>query len=474
MLESADSFLQADLLVQSALKGSKGIGTEASFDSGYSTSPANPVPGSSGAGDMNPKMTTVSPSKNPFRVNTDSNQTIISPMKSGFGAIFSPFKDSSLSPFKLLQSPSKGTFDEWEKDLFANLDENLFGMGDLSENIVDELLKSPQGKLLLESKNSPSHVVRRLRISPDNRHKGQKFQSLNSTDLFNIESVVKTELMDTNFTSLRVKDESTIHDHMYGQQTVIDISNSAIDRNKMSDTPMKPRFSSMENAPIRKLSMRAVGSTEVNVQHVVNAPANITPILHLPQTWPSKDKLKFARMQFKQVLNDAVERELAFKREKKRLKSKKVVKSIVEENRKQLGNRLKMQSGKCNKKGNIEKSKGKKVKAYKKKKKDTYPEIKMALTKTGVRHHPQVVHREPSPLPPRVQTYEDPGWYPSDDEDVVEPWNGPPPFYTQMSSGFYSDESSEAEESEEKEETERYSYETLSGRRVTLKRPRLY
>jgi len=395
-----------------------------------------------------------SPLRSPFKVNTDSNQGIItiSPMKMDYAAIFSPFKDSSLSPFKLLQSPSKGTFDEWDKDLFANLDENLFDIDDLSVNMVDELLKSPQGKALF--KNSPDSVARRLRISPANRNKAQRFQSLNNTDDFNIDCVVKTEPFE--FTTMKVKEEDTVHDHMYGQRDL----NMEVDLNKMSDTPMKPRLSNIENAPIRKLSMRpiSVSSSEAPTVAVLHSDLSVQ---HLPQHWPSKERLQFARMQFRDVLNRAVEREIEIRKR---------ASMPLSETQPTVGKKkaTKHHSGK-NGKGCKVSGKGKKVKSYKKRKKNMYAEGRPVLTKSGMRSYPPVVHSG-SGLAPRIQTHEDPAWDLSEEEEVT--WSGPPPFVTQTSSGFYTDESSE--EDSEEEETQLFKYETLSGRRVTLKKPKLW
>ncbi|KAH3820175.1 uncharacterized protein LOC127881906 [Dreissena polymorpha] len=467
MLQNSDCHLPYDLL-PGAIDNLRA--TESSFDSGYCASPLNPSAGSSRQlANMMQPMFLASPTKSPFKVNTDSNHMIIiSPLK----GIFSPFKDSSLSPFKLMQSPSKG-FDVWDRDLFANFEENLFGMGDMSENLVDELLKSPKGKALMEMRQSPSQAVRRLRISPDNRHKGQRFQSLVDahSDIYSVPQTTGLQCLD--FEMVDIKEETTIHDHMYGQN-MSGNTLSAIDPNKMGATPIKPRMTNIENAPIRKLSMmKSVGNCPM--PNVVVKSENEPSVQHLSENWPPTERLKFARKQFQEILNDAVKREIQLLKQQKLKKAELVTKNILLENKKQLEFKIgKTEHHKQdrNLKDRVTK-KGKKVKTYRKKKKDTYPQIKMALAKTTVRNQPPVVHRQLSPLTPLIHnTMLDPGWYPSadDDDEEVEQWTGPPPFHTQASGSFYSDDMS----SEEEEETPtNYQYETLSGRRVTIKRPRL-
>lgn len=419
--------------------------------------------------------------------NTDSNPGILSmsPVKiepglfSPFkGSPLSPFKDSSLSPFKLLnQSPSKGAFDDWDKDFIASFQENLFGDVTGNSNLVDEWLRSPQGKALLESRNSPmrngTSAVRRLKISPENKNRKQNFQPLhdNNVEIFSAPVYIKEEPVDPCY----VKEESTTHDHMYGQSTRCIATNplSAIDPNKMSDTPMKPRVTNMENAPIRKLSMRMSGVPDIPMVIVQreNSAENY---------WPSKEKLKFARLQFKEILNKAVEKELEILEE--------IRKSKAEANEKHMSKKAK-KSNRCDSKlvvhagSNVTKvghkhggkvsisgkvSQGGKSKGKGGRKggrKDRYPQIKMALSKPVKQEEMYpVIHREL--FPPAGFT--DPGWYPSDEEVDVEDdddtWSGPPPVFKQSSVEAYRDDDDDTSDEDFNPST--YQYETLSGRKV--------
>jgi len=411
-----------------------------------------------------------SPAKSPFKINTASNATTLpfSPLKAGTSNMYSPFKESSLSPFKLLnQSPSKGTFDDWDKELFSCLDENLFGPGAISDSVLDELLKSPQGKAFLESRNSPlknignSSVVRQLRISPENnRHKGRHFQSLNdqSSDLFTVDtSLVKHEA----FEYTEIKSESTLEDHMYGQQTHgFANSLSAVDPNKMSATPMKPGFTYVENAPKRKLSMRAVGGLMTEDSFTIDELNRNENVINLSSqmrhTWPSKERLKFARQQFKEILEKAVANEI----------------QMIEQERHRKANQTMVEKTVVKPKENVRgvkdtKGKTKKTKTYRKKKKDT-AQSKSVMSKQASKgkHKPPVIHKNLFSVP--IPDFKDPGWYPSDDEEGSM-WTGPPPFYTKTGLDMYDDDEDESSD----EEVSTFKYETISGRRVNLKRPRL-
>lgn len=416
-------------------------------------------------------MFQASPTKSPFKVNTDSNSAPLafSPMKTNTFNLYSPFKETSLSPLKLFsQSPSKVSFDDWEKDLFSSLDENLFGIGGIADNVVDELLKSPQGKAFLESRNSPlrnsgnSTVVRQLRISPENnRHRGQHFQSLTDNSLFTVpNTVVKTE----SFEYTEMKKENTLEDHMYGQTSPrFGHSLSAIDPNKMSATPSKPGFTNVENAPKRKLTMRAVGSFLSDSQHMSNTEIQSGNVASIPMktfrlpTWPSKERLKFARQNFKDILEKAVAKEIKLIAEEKRKKAE--VNNICNE-------KVVVVKPKESKALKDSKGKGKRNKTYRKKKKDTH---KLSVSKPAAKakYQPPVIHKDLFSV--TVPDFQDPGWYPSDDDEEEQMWTGPPPFYSQAGLAMYSDN----EDSSENDELTTFKYETISGRRVTLKKPRL-
>lgn len=414
--------------------------------------------------------------------NTDSNPGVIgiSPLKRDQG-MFSPFKESSLSPFKLInESPSKGSFDEWDKDFITSFEDNLFGDVAGDTNIVDEWLRSPQGKALLERKNSPlrhSAAVRRLIISPQMKHRKQQFQPLHdhNSELLSSPVYIKEEQEDI----VTLKEEITCHDHMYGQSIAFVNTNtlSAVDPNKMSATPIKPRFTNVENAPIRKLSMRIPGVVG-SVPTVIIQKENVRSA---DNCWPSREKLKFARMQFRDILNKAVENELAILREQRRKKASIIKRQSVIELRKSSRNSQSADqtsrvtvpvATKSSHKhgGKVPKGIKSKGKAGRKAgRKDKYPQIKMALSK------PVHVNEEDSPLihrelfPPPGFT--DPGWYPSEEEDDVDidTWSGPPPLFKKSSNSFHGDDN---ESSDDEWTPSGYQYETLSGRKV--KKRKLY
>lgn len=389
--------------------------------------------------------------------------------------LFSPFKDSSLSPFKLIyQSPSKGSFDDWDKDFIASFEENLFGMND-SPDSLDEWLRSPKGKSLLDIRNSPlragahQSVVKRLKISPENKHRKQTFHPLHDSaaEFISAPVYVREAFNENNV----LKGENTCHDHMYGQSVLYDSTNTltATDPNKKGATPVKPWFTNMENAPIRKLSMRMQG----NVNPVPNVVVHRGNIVQVENIWPSKEKLKFARQRFKEILNSAVEKEIEIIKEQKKQKttmqrkkdgreqnSSKCSSSVVVHTGGKASKSCGGKSGRHNSKGG--KTKGKHVRS--KSRKDKYPQIKMALAKPHQNMVPNVVHKELFPAP----GFSDPGWYPSDDCDSDDDtWTGPPPVFRQSSSGI-----NDVDSSDEDWKPTAHQYETLSGRKV--KKRRLY
>ncbi|KAL4227033.1 hypothetical protein ACF0H5_015009 [Mactra antiquata] len=474
MLDPCDS-------VDTTIRNIFNLKSETSFESGYNTSPTSYCTGLSPKPQVQDCIMEPTMDSNKFLV----AGSLLSPFKTGSSVVFgrspikneilSPFKDSSLSPFKLIgQSPSKGSFgiDDWDEDLIASFEENLFGMNDPSE--LDDWLRSPNGKAFVESRNSPirlgSHhpVVQRLRISPSNNRK-QRLQPIhdNGAELIS-EPVYVNNISSENFT---IKEEPTCHDHLYGQSSY-DGSNtlSAIDPNKMGATPVKPRYTNMENAPIRKLSMKMQGS----INSVPNLVVQKGSIVQVENIWPSKEKLKFARQRFREILNNAVEREIEIikdqKEKKKQLKNKengrkmkmncatKVVptggKSSKSLSGKQIGRHHGGKGGKSKAKTGRQKSK-----------KDKYPQIKMALSKPQPVRFPNVVHKE---LYPTVKVSEN-VWYHSDVTDSDEDtWTGPPPMFRQSSSGFQDN----SDTSDDEWKPECHAYETLSGRKV--KKRRLY
>ncbi|XP_045166236.1 uncharacterized protein LOC123529779 [Mercenaria mercenaria] len=486
MYEGDSSIHHGDKLVTAGVETVFSLKPESSFDSGYSSSPAKFSFGISPASNLPSNQTGLSTMDrtaafiaSPLRGNTDSNPGTISlsPVKLEPGLFspfknssLSPFKDSSLSPFKLInQSPSKGAFDEWDKDFIASFQENLFGDVTGNTSIVDEWLRSPQGKALLESRNSPlrngGSAVRRLKISPENKNRKQNFQPLHDDVEFLCSAPVY--IKEEPFTDSQVKEENMAHDHMYGQSLVYVNTNtlSAIDPNKMSDTPYKPKFTNRENAPIRKLSMR-IPEIAGAVPTVLVQKENISE-----NCWPSKEKLKFARLQFRETLNKAVENELEILKEQRRKKAELLKRQTCKEDKKsKCDSKIVVHTGgvvtKTGHKHGGKVSKGGKSKGKvgrKAVRKDKYPQIKMALSKP-MKHEETspFVHREL--FPPAGFT--DPGWYPSDDEDDDDDdsWSGPPPFFKQSSVEVY--RNSIVDSSDDDWNQSGYQYETLSGRKV--------
>ena len=437
---------------------------ESSFDSGYCASPTRTLfsnftswPLTNSPFRMDPKMAGRQPLSPQKIVKTDAagGYILISPHKNNNPASsFSPFKNSTLSPFKLInQSPSKGSFDDWDKDFIASFEENLFGIhdvGDLSESIVGELMKSPQGKAFLEKRNSPLRTgsrkaARKLKISP---------RSQTSVSRSVIVDVGKSGAVATPAV-LQVKEEPiefyTIikpeplnetelnNEHNYHTGNVSALS--ATDPNKMNATPIKPSLIyDNKVAPKRKLSMKEDKNPacrrEIQPQSPILQNENSVPAALAFHQWPAKDRLKFARAHFRQILDKAVKEKLdSLATLKHRFTSKDQEPKID----------LKVKF--TNKKHSKRKS------SRKTGKREKYPQIKKALSKPSVTapvfrmpvHNPVIPH-----IPKKEPAY-DPGWYPDEDIDTDDAddditWTGPMPFQRQLSQGFHGEDDGDDED----------------------------
>ncbi|KAL3852378.1 hypothetical protein ACJMK2_016031 [Sinanodonta woodiana] len=309
---------------------------EISFDSGYCASPVavskqmtsrclpsfdQPMDNQQGS-DV---AFTFSPFKTGLMVSTDSSlqdaiplspfkDTLsLSPFKgSPFKILeFSPFKDTRLSPLQSSTTMNSGTLDqngsdEWETFL-SSYEDKLFDIDNLDENALAELLKSPQGKALVERSpihSKPGAHVRKLRISPNEKSSGSNKKNLFASS----ESNIMEQNEFTDVCSVTPKQSKQLANVQVMEQALIKaepVETSefggyhaynvlvATDMNKMNATPVKPNYLNIERMPNRKLAMKPI---EPNPQKENFAP----PI------WPSKERLKFARAQFQKTLEKAV------------------------------------------------------------------------------------------------------------------------------------------------------------------------
>ena len=419
---------------------------------------------------MDEKFFLNSPSQSPFKTpfsstaDTDHPRNGNSPIKKECLS-FSPFKNSGLSPFKLInQSPSKGSYDEWDKEFIASFEETLFGMEEnVAPHVIEDILKSPAGKAMIENRTSPSRMrnppaVRRLKISPQNKNTTNSFQCLSQSNNNNVGSM---------FNCAVVKEEVTTNDHLFEQTMVCVNSNtlSAIDPNKMCATPIhKPGLAACENVPRRKLAMREPGNVQPFQTFVFQENA-LSGIQQIENDLPSKERLKFARLQFQKVLNMAVEKEIEILQEERKKKEQMAAKASEKENRKQSKDQITKPT----------KGKGKQKRKGRKSKHERpvlrFPEIKMALSNPSSKKiHESKQARRGFVREPKINQL---GWYPSDedDEDNDSKWTGPVPFQAGKNNLYFPEEE---EESSEDDDLYSYKYETQSGRQVTWKRRRLY
>ncbi|XP_069141474.1 uncharacterized protein [Argopecten irradians] len=190
-----------------------------------------------------------------------------------------------------------GISEEWEKDFFANFEENLFSL-DLDDQVLDDILKSPKGKVALkEIINSPKGK------SIMNSPKGKKLKE-------------RMRLFDTHPGQ---EQYTSIVEHNQGILC-------PTDTNKPGITPMKPDAQRALKMSKRKLSMGTINQplkTSVSKSLPTLAPApkeNTQPVV-----WPSQERLKFARSNFKDILKKAVQQaenaEAAYRAQQKRTHS---------------------------------------------------------------------------------------------------------------------------------------------------------
>ncbi|XP_033746736.1 uncharacterized protein LOC117331887 [Pecten maximus] len=186
-----------------------------------------------------------------------------------------------------------GISEEWEKDFFANFEENLFSL-DLDEQVLDDILKSPKGKVALkEIINSPKGKA--IMSSP----KGKK-----------------------------LKERMRLFDAHPGQEELTSVSDHSrgilcpADTNKPGITPMKPDAQRALKMSKRKLSMGTIN--QPLRPSFTNSLPTLAPAINendQPVVWPSQERLKFARSNFKDILRKAVQKvesaEAAFKAQQK-------------------------------------------------------------------------------------------------------------------------------------------------------------
>ena len=153
--------------------------------------------------------------------------------------------------------------DDWDRHFIANFEENIFALNELDEHILDEILKSPQGKAML---SSPQGKV--LLNSPQGqaileRQRNEQTLSLSQT---------------------AVSASLTANTVTYLASSVSNIL-SPCDPNKMSATPVKQTAKTALKLSKRKLTM----SQSIPV---LSGPTPKIPILPKenvgPGGWPAK------------------------------------------------------------------------------------------------------------------------------------------------------------------------------------------
>ncbi|OWF48314.1 uncharacterized protein LOC110453238 [Mizuhopecten yessoensis] len=271
-----------------------------------------------------------------------------------------------------------GISEEWEKDFFANFEENLFSL-DLDEQVLDDILKSPKGKVALnEIMNSPKGKA--IMNSP----KGKKLKE-------------RMRLFDT---APGQEEFTTVVDHRLGIL-------SPADTNKPGITPMKPDAQRALKMSKRKLSMGTINQPlRPSFTNSLPTLAPATNENSQPVTWPSQERLKFARSNFKDILKKAVMKvesaEAAYKTQLKLQQTAAATKT----NRRQKG------------------------------KSDKYPQLSKALSRPSIpdssddqqpmRKSERKSHVSSGMLLSGCQLQDD--WYNPEEDDDDEDWQGDLPF----------------------------------------------
>ncbi|XP_061187650.1 uncharacterized protein LOC133195741 [Saccostrea echinata] len=241
---------------------------EGSFDSGF-FSPSH----------IQIKVEPMSPTHLPM-LNSDLN---VSPLKTDVSGmdVERPLDDVSISG-------------DWEKDFFSNFEDNLFNF-DFDDKALNDILVSPKGKEALNDlMKSPKGKA--IMNSP----KGKMLQ--NRLKLYDTPENVKLKRTNSS-----------------GFDTSPNVL-SPCDPNKMSATPGPYCLDSRSALKMsrRKLTMVLSGKEDrepvkkVSVQPCKTQPTKLIPIApklseENCEMWPTKEKLKYARDQFKRTLELAVE-----------------------------------------------------------------------------------------------------------------------------------------------------------------------
>ena len=394
-----------------------------------------------------------SPQKVVRDANTEAGYFLMSPIKDSNGSSFSPFKNSTLSPFKQInQSPSKGALDAWDKDFISGFEENLFGMhdlGDLSDSVIGELMKSPQGKALLQKAHSPVRVNTsgrsRKQVVSQHRDAGARGVVVSVT---NSGAVAKTAVVKVKeepiefYTVIKQEpvDEPELHsEHNYhvGHSPSLSVT----DPDKMNATPIKlGQTKNGKTAPKRNLAFMDNSENAANlasrfnsITHHTDSSSSIGIAFHL---WPSKERLKFAREHFRKILDKTVKDKIEKYRASQAVLNKGKQDPIMNLKRKITS---KHKSKKKHKAGKLSK---------KVSKRDRYPQIKQALAKpTAVSQNSRKSALVANPIIPKARSHgfvsRDPGWYPDEDNSEDSDsgsWQGPVPFQKPPSPCFYGSE----------------------------------
>ena len=202
--------------------------------------------------------------------------------------LLSEVNTNSMSPVKVpfTNSPAKQSMSEyigltdqdmeWEKDFFADFEDNLFSL-DAGNNLIDDILRSPKGKeamkCLMRSPKGKS-----IMSSPKGKMIKNRMRQLDD----------KTALLPIS-TNAR-------NDMFRGTQ-------------KVGATPMKQDAQKVSKMSKRKLSMASPSSRSNPPVHIVQGQiSTLPPIAKKQKTlWPTQQKLLFARNQFRLTLEKAVQ-----------------------------------------------------------------------------------------------------------------------------------------------------------------------
>jgi hypothetical protein len=265
---------------------------EGSFDSGYYSPPRVHI-----------KVEPMSPTQLPM-LNSDLS---VSPLKANISDmdVERPLEDVSISG-------------DWEKDFFSNFEENLFNfdfddksLNDIlvspkGKEALNDLMKSPKGKAML---NSPKGKLLQNKLKSLDTPENVKLQRTNSSGFDTSPTVLSP--CDPN------KMSATPGPYNVDSRNALKLSRRKLTMVLSGKEDKKPTKKVREVQPnkVFQLSNTVQPRKVVQPSKVIQSSNIITkPIAIAPkisnenyEQWPTKEKLKYARDQFKRTLEQAVE-----------------------------------------------------------------------------------------------------------------------------------------------------------------------